>query len=144
MPIFRVKSVKIYTGQKKFTRVYPWLPWQIWGMIKMVIKSQKTGGWFDEEWPVMSNQRCLTLQAPPVWSSSEQSEISCSPQPYHKVMLLVLPSSARKGSKTQNLFISRVLLLSRPKVLVSQRLLTLGIWEYIDQTLYYIAQIIFN
>ena len=25
-PIFRVKSVKIYTGQKKFTRVYPWLP----------------------------------------------------------------------------------------------------------------------
>ena len=32
MPIFRVKSVKIYTGQKKFTRVYPWDPWQIWGM----------------------------------------------------------------------------------------------------------------
>ena len=29
MPIFRVKSVKIYTGQKKFTRVYPWRPWQI-------------------------------------------------------------------------------------------------------------------
>ena len=34
MPIFRVKSVKIYTGQKKLTRVYPWLPWQIWGMIQ--------------------------------------------------------------------------------------------------------------
>ena len=34
MPIFRVKSVKIYTSQKKFTRVYPWLPWQIWGMTK--------------------------------------------------------------------------------------------------------------
>ena len=33
MPIFRVKSVKIYTGQKKSTRVYPWLPWQIWGMV---------------------------------------------------------------------------------------------------------------
>ena len=32
MPIFRVKSVKNYTGQKKFTRVYPWDPWQIWGM----------------------------------------------------------------------------------------------------------------
>ena len=32
MPIFRVKSVKIYTGQKKFTRVYSWLSWQIWGM----------------------------------------------------------------------------------------------------------------
>ena len=32
MPIFCVKSVKNYTGQKKFTRVYPWDPWQIWGM----------------------------------------------------------------------------------------------------------------
>ena len=32
LPIFRVKSVKFYTGQKKFTRVYPWDPWQIWGM----------------------------------------------------------------------------------------------------------------
>ena len=34
MPIFRVKSVKIYTGQKKFTRIYPWDPWQIWGMYR--------------------------------------------------------------------------------------------------------------
>ena len=33
MPIFRVKSVKIYTGQKKFTRVCPWRPWQISGMM---------------------------------------------------------------------------------------------------------------
>ena len=33
MPIFRVKSVKIYTGQKKFTRIYPWDPWQIRGMV---------------------------------------------------------------------------------------------------------------
>ena len=33
MPIFRVKSVKIYTSQKKFTRVYSWLSWQIWGMV---------------------------------------------------------------------------------------------------------------
>ena len=32
LPIFRVKSVKIYTGQKKFTRVCPWRPWQISGM----------------------------------------------------------------------------------------------------------------
>ena len=31
MPIFCVKSVKIYTGQKKFTRVYPWRLWQISG-----------------------------------------------------------------------------------------------------------------
>ena len=33
MPIFRVKSVKIYTGQNKFTRVCPWRPWQISGMV---------------------------------------------------------------------------------------------------------------
>ena len=32
MPIFCVKSVKIYIGQKKFTWVYPWRPWQISGM----------------------------------------------------------------------------------------------------------------
>ena len=33
LPIFRVKSVKIYTGQKKFTRTLSVRPWQIWGMI---------------------------------------------------------------------------------------------------------------
>ena len=33
MPIFCVKSVKIYTGQKRFTRIYPWDPWQISGMV---------------------------------------------------------------------------------------------------------------
>ena len=33
MPIIRVKSVKIYTGQKKCTRVNPWRPWQIWGIV---------------------------------------------------------------------------------------------------------------
>ena len=32
MPIFCVKSVKIYTGQKKFTRTPSARPWQIWGM----------------------------------------------------------------------------------------------------------------
>ena len=32
MPIFRIKSVKIYTGQKKLTRIYSWRSWQIWGM----------------------------------------------------------------------------------------------------------------
>ena len=29
---FCVKSVKMYTGQKKFPRIYPWDPWQISGM----------------------------------------------------------------------------------------------------------------
>ena len=32
LPIFCVKSVKIYTGQKKCTREFSWLSWQIWGM----------------------------------------------------------------------------------------------------------------
>ena len=35
MPIFRVKSVKIYTGQKNFTRICSWGLWQIWGMHKL-------------------------------------------------------------------------------------------------------------
>ena len=35
MSIFRFKSAKIYTGQKKFTQVYSWLSWQIWGMNSM-------------------------------------------------------------------------------------------------------------
>ena len=32
MPIFRIKCVKIYTCQKKFTRIYSWRSWQISGM----------------------------------------------------------------------------------------------------------------
>ena len=32
MPIFCVKPVKIYTGQKNFTWIYSWRSWQIWGM----------------------------------------------------------------------------------------------------------------
>ena len=39
MPIFRVKAVKIYTGQKKFTRTPSARPWQIWGML--IIKGGK-------------------------------------------------------------------------------------------------------
>ena len=44
MPIFCVKSVKIYTGQKKFTRIYPWDPRQIRGMIVMewIFPSEKS------------------------------------------------------------------------------------------------------
>ena len=50
MPIFRVKSVKIYTGQKKFTREFSWLSWQIWGMppneiIQYVFTSNQLGLW---------------------------------------------------------------------------------------------------
>ena len=35
LPIFRVKSVKIYTGQKNFTRIYSWRLWQISGMFHL-------------------------------------------------------------------------------------------------------------
>ena len=35
LPNFRIKSVKVYTGQKKFTRIYSWGSWQIWGMVRM-------------------------------------------------------------------------------------------------------------
>ena len=37
MPIFRVKSVKIYTGQKKFTRTSSVRPRQIWGMTICIV-----------------------------------------------------------------------------------------------------------
>ena len=37
LTIFRVKSVKIYTGQKKFTRTCSWGLWQISGMDEMVV-----------------------------------------------------------------------------------------------------------
>ena len=37
MPIFCVKSVKIYTGQKRFTRIYSWRSWQIWGMSNLYV-----------------------------------------------------------------------------------------------------------
>ena len=55
MPIFRVKSVKIYTGQKKFTRIYPWDPWQIWGMTKRTAESASQ----DEE--THDHHKCLDL-----------------------------------------------------------------------------------
>ena len=35
LTIFRVKSVKIYTGQKKFTRTCSWGSWQISGMTRL-------------------------------------------------------------------------------------------------------------
>ena len=46
MPIFCVKSVKIYTGQKKFTRTYSWRSWQISGMYTATIKSHAN----DDSW----------------------------------------------------------------------------------------------
>ena len=36
MPIICVKSVKNYTGQKKFTRICSWGSWQISGMIRSI------------------------------------------------------------------------------------------------------------
>ena len=33
LPIVCLKSVKIYTSQKNFTRIYSWRSWEIWGMI---------------------------------------------------------------------------------------------------------------
>ena len=53
MPIFRVKSVKIYTGQKKLTRTSSVRPWQIWGMLR----------WLESLLPVWSRlgSRCSSL-----------------------------------------------------------------------------------
>ena len=64
LPIFRVKSVKIYTGQKKFTREFSWLSWQISGMSISWIRfhhfSSKT------IWSLISNaktQACVPLDS---------------------------------------------------------------------------------
>ena len=54
MPIFRVKSVKIYTGQKKFTRASLVGSWQISGMI-MIHK--------DIQWYTMIGKLILGLFA---------------------------------------------------------------------------------
>ena len=56
MPIFCVKSVTIYTGQKKITRVYPWLPWQIWGMYTTFIEL-----WRSTRGNKMGNVMMLTI-----------------------------------------------------------------------------------
>ena len=45
MPIFRVKSVKIYTGQKKFTRTCLWRPWQISGMVLPCFTAKLSNFW---------------------------------------------------------------------------------------------------
>ena len=44
MPIFHVKSVKIYTGKKFFTRIYSWRSWQISGMICIIWSGCPTAG----------------------------------------------------------------------------------------------------
>ena len=56
MPIFRVKSVKIYTGQKKFTRVYPWYLWQIRGMVTASFKTRKLQFLASEQTSIASTQ----------------------------------------------------------------------------------------
>ena len=67
MPIFRVKSVKIYTGQKKFTREYPWDPWQIWGMRRIlsfcVDSEQEEALKFLPSWHEIESLKC------PLWNN---------------------------------------------------------------------------
>ena len=68
LPIFCIKSLKIYTGQKKFTREYPWLPWQIWGMRYPFLE-------FLEDWQL--------LQRPPAKLRSEKCRL-----PYNHLQVL--------------------------------------------------------
>ena len=80
MPIFRVKSVKIYTGQKKFTRVYLWNPWQIRGMKMASIRLQQArNNW--SHWT--TNKAKLNLQYLPKYSkkwSPAKLSMKISPQ----------------------------------------------------------------
>ena len=41
LPIFPVKSEKIYTGQKNLHGRRQWCPWQIWGMIIVVLNGSQ-------------------------------------------------------------------------------------------------------
>ena len=68
LPIFSVKSVKIYTGQKKFTRACSWRSWQISGMIPPCIYFRF---WLDLEssfiflsYPFFKAKYCDILYAP--------------------------------------------------------------------------------
>ena len=49
LPIFRVKSIKIYTRQKKLYGRCPWRPWQISGMIMIIMFISKIT-WRQWEW----------------------------------------------------------------------------------------------
>ena len=55
LPIFCVKSVKIYTGQKKFTRTCSWGSWQISGM-RVLQKWPGPGPGMRNNWP---SQSCM-------------------------------------------------------------------------------------
>ena len=68
LPIFRVKSVKIYTGQKKFTRASLVGSWQIWGMLLPTLPCFETSHAFTQRGETFCLQTMqLFLQT--VWPS---------------------------------------------------------------------------
>ena len=75
MPIFRVKSVKIYTGQKKITRMNPWDPWQISGMFTHDVDVDVHGYGDDDQQgsSVTSLARKIDIQRAPVREKASKS-----------------------------------------------------------------------
>ena len=75
MPIFRVKCVKIYTGQKKFTRIYSWRPWQISGMCAHHFVENDIDAEKRVEWPSwFETESNLTIRDTlPQWQEQKNS-----------------------------------------------------------------------
>ena len=76
MPIFRVKSVKIYTGQKKFTRTCSWGSWQISGMLlfKIIIRplEQSTTSGLHKSKEIL-NKCCFVICFDWYWSNTDNT-----------------------------------------------------------------------
>ena len=92
MPIFRVKSVKIYTGQKKFTRIYSWRSWQIWGMCISYYVSQDS---VMVMLNLLSNKRISWKVIKSNVTKEGEVENRCWQQ-----LLLVLAAARQKAAKT--------------------------------------------
>ena len=88
MPIFRVKSVNLH-GPKKFTRVYSWLSWQIWGMVPSESHmSHNMGTWADASKCIAPRQKIKVHFHSPRFSQQyvlncSNIKVSCNCIPFH-------------------------------------------------------------
>ena len=117
MPVFCVKSVKIYTGQKKFTRIYLWRSWQISGMGSgSAFYGERVSPWSSLLLVASWGQQAMAPGIPPLhWSPLKKMG---SPK-NHVVCLLVFYSKCvlTFGVSTVNHFIHFVPKIKRRGIL---------------------------
>ena len=89
MPIVCVKSVKIYTSQKKFTRTPSARPWQIWGMSNIRAKRSE------------ARVRAHSMRAKRQLKSAQPCLLSTDP---------LLPSSVYMGASARKNYSSSIAL----------------------------------